>query len=580
MADFFRDAHNTNATHCNFTSVGRNQINTSVTIHNTVAEERNSLIADLKPVDRSSCYVSPCIAGTREWIFEQIRSWLQDWEAPNVLLLSGSPGAGKSTIASTLASQLQAEGRLGSAFFFKRENATLSDPTTIWRTIAFDLARRDTHFAYRVIENLREGKVDPSRVDISFHFEILIKDPLEWTLKKYTDPQAKNVIGVHERNSGGTGVTSDQSTVIPYPIVILDALDECGSDSSQSTQRRIFLDTLAKWFHFHPMFKLVITSRDQGIPPAFRNACRHIILETGDLVSAQSNLDIQRFFEQRLTQIASPYPSLSSWPGELTINLLTILAAGLFIWAETVARFLEQGPPNIQLKLVLDGSFREEGNGIDQLYRQILYLSFYNPKPYVLQTFRKVVGAILLAKVPLHRHDLYHFLGPLEDSSSVDFILAKLSSVISGWQADHPIHVIHLSFMEFMCNPTRCPETFLIDCSTHHQIMALACFRTMNAGLKFNICQIETSYLPNDALDLAPRIEQNIPSYLSYSCLFGAEHLHASAFDGKILQEVKTFMYCQFLFWLEVLSLLKQAGSASRTLMLICEWSSVSTPDE
>jgi Mrp family chromosome partitioning ATPase len=579
MANFFQGSRYVDASDCYFASIGRDhlEISNSFTVHNTFAEERNSAaaLAALKPVDRSGCYVSPCTPGTRQCVFEQIGSWLRDREAPNVLLLSGSPGVGKSTIAWTLASKLQTTGLLGSAFFCKRDNVTLSDPTTIWRTVAFDLARRDKHFADRVIENLKAGRVDPMRADIGMHFESLTKDPLAWVSRIYTEAQGRDVVEIHEWNLNGlTGVNPGQSIVMPYPVVILDALDECGSDSSQSPQRRSFLDTLMKWFDFHPMFKLVITSRDQDIPPAFRRACHCIILETGDLVSAQSNLDIQLFFEQRLAHITSRYPSLQLWPGEPIIKRLTDRAAGLFIWAETVVRFLDQGRgfPDEQLELVLDGNFHEEGNAIDRLYRQILHLSFKDFDVHVLHTFKMVMGAILLAKIPLSRHDLYHFLGRLKNSS-IDFILDQVSSVISDWKCDRPIHINHLSFLEFMCDPKRCPETFFIDHQTHSQILALSCFQAVNTGLRFNICQIETSYLPNDALDLVPRIKQAIPSYLSYSCLFGAEHLHASAFDGDILHEVKTFMYTRFLFWLEVLSLLKEAKRATRALLLIREWS-------
>ena len=577
-------ARKIDASHCDFNDVGQNQFNncsgvTTYTVHNTSAETRKSVLAELKPVDQSGCYVSPCDAGTRQWIFEEIDAWLQDREAPNVFLLTGSPGAGKSTIVWTMKSRLQEKGLLGSAFFCKRDDVTLSDPTTIWRTIAFDLAQSDSNFCDKIIENVKARRVDPTRVDIGLHFKTLIEDPANWVSGKYTQMQGGAVTEtVEERNMGGlTGVTPGQLSVI-FPVVILDALDECGSDPSQSTPRRIFMDTITKWFHLHPMFKLLITSRDQGMMPAFRNACRHIALETGDLVSTQSNLDIQRFFEHRFARLASLYPSLSTWPGESTIRRLTDLAAGLFIWAETVVRFLEKGSPTKQLMDILGGNFREDGDGIDNLYRQILHLSFENTKAHILLTFKRVVGIILLAKIPLHRNDLYHLLGlsDSEDEPSIDFILEKLSSVISSRKADFPIHIIHLSFREFMCDPNRCDETFFIDPRTHSRVMALACFRTMNAGLQFNICRIETSYLPNDELDLAPRIKEAIPNYLSYSCLFGAEHLQASAFDVEILHEVRAFMYTRLLFWLEVLSLLEEVKTALRALPLIRGWSSVS----
>jgi hypothetical protein len=538
-------------------------------------EDAESVLSALKPVDRSGYYVPPCTTGTRQWIVEKIHSWLGDQQAPNILWLSGSPGAGKSTIASTLVSNLASKSQLGSEFFCKRGDVALSNPATLWPTIAFDLAQKNTVVADRIVENLKAGRVNPSRADIALHFKYLIEDPLTECWKTYcAEVQGVQTNGVEEH---GQCDHSFEKPVMQFPVVILDALDECGSDSSQPSQRQSFMDTIIKWSRLPPAFKLLITSRDQGIPPAFRKACYHIALETGYLVSAETNLDIQSFFEQRFAVFPSSYESLPlSWPEKPIIKRLTDRAAGLFIWAETVMRFLEQGLPKEQLDVVLEGTFREEGDAIDELYRQILHQSFKNSSSRVLDTFRRVIGAIVLAKTPLHRTDLHRFLGRQEDESSIDFILSKLSSVISSRNPDRRIHISHLTFTEFICDLTRCHETFVIDRGTYSRIMALTCFRIMKADLRFNICQIETSHLRNDDLKLAPRIKEAIPNHLSYSCLFGADHLQRTIFDAEILKEVKDFMYFRLLYWLEVLSLLKKVKTASRALLLISEWSRVS----
>jgi predicted ATPase len=65
----------------------------------------------------------------------------------NILWLSGSPGAGKSS----LAVKLRDRGRLGSIFFFRRENITLSDPTVLWRT---DLVEFDPAIRHSLVEVL------------------------------------------------------------------------------------------------------------------------------------------------------------------------------------------------------------------------------------------------------------------------------------------------------------------------------------------------------------------------------------------------------------------------------------------
>src|ERR1700722_6501679 len=235
------------ASHSQFNHAGRDQYNI---VYTTTVTNQETLMDTLKPVDRSGYYVQPCMQGTRQWLVDTIHRWLNDQLAPNILWLSGSPGSGKSTIASTLVSQLGEMGWLCSSFFFKRGDIALSDPAALWRTVAFDLAQKDSFFAETLIETLKERRVDPTRADIATHFKYLIEDPL--------------TVALPIRRATGA---------IRFPVVVLDALDECGSDPSQSTQRQIFMDTLIKWSRLHPSFKLVITSRDQNITLSFREVC-------------------------------------------------------------------------------------------------------------------------------------------------------------------------------------------------------------------------------------------------------------------------------------------------------------------
>jgi hypothetical protein len=564
---FFQEARSTNASHSHFTSVGESQHNLNIVQVSPTKDSTEPDLADLSPV-RRSYYKPPCSPGTRQWIVEEIHRWFDDEEAPNILLLSGSPGVGKSTIASTVVSNLAEMGRLGSQFFFERGDVTLSEPTTVWRTVAFDLARMNSRIARKVKENLKAGKVDPLRVDIAMHFKYLVEDPLTEVLKRSGELEEvrDDPLDLFRRPDN-----SPEKIGMQYPVVVFDALDECGSDGSQIAGRRIFVDTIMKWSRLDRKFKLLITSRDDRITPALRAACHHITLETGDLVSPEAGLDVETFFENRFANITSSYLSLQpSWPGKSIIKQLTRQAAGLFIWADTIMQYLEQGPPEEQLAHILCGTFREEGGGIDKLYQQILHLLFKNSRASVLVTFKRVVGIIVLAKIPLCRDDIYHFLEGLEEKSSIDFILEKLSSVISTRNSDNRVHVSHLSFTEFICDRTRGDMSFIIDDGIH-SLLALSCFHTMNTGLQFNICRIETSHIEDR--EQVIKFEDHIPSHLSYSCLFGAEHLQATVSDMEILQEeVKNFLYIHFLHWLEVLSVMKKVSIAPWALKLIGQW--------
>jgi hypothetical protein len=545
-----------------------------------------SLLNSLKPV-RHQRFVTPCMEGTREGVFRRINSWLDDYDARNIFWISGSPGVGKSAIMSSLESKLRMTGRFGAGFFFDRGNVSLSDPTALWRTVAFDLARKYSAMAKRLVKNLQDDKVDPGRPDIESHFKYLIQDPLShmWVSTAAGDALKKgqDIRQGDKELSDRAGLATEEQleegeSVMKPPVILIDALDECGSDDSQSVQRNILLDTLTYWSRLHPSIKLVVTSRDERIPPSFARVCDHIVLGTGDLVSSEENDDIQKFMECRFAQIATRYRSLPpNWPGQSIIKRLTECAAGLFIWADTTIRYIEQGIATERLDHILAGRF-PEGDNIDSLYHQILDTSFKDTKSQICHKFKAVVGAIVLAKTPLRYVDIKHFIGQRIDHPSIDFILQKLSSVLSTGTPDGCVHVSHVSFTEFVCDSKRCHATFAISRSTHSGFMALACLRNMNKGLKFNICRLETSYLRNDAIpDLALRIEKTMSPCLLYSSRFFADHLSDSADDNtSLLEEIETFLHTNLLYWLEVMSLCNQVPEAVTALHILTGWLEVS----
>src|ERR1700733_4308988 len=318
------------------------------------SQEEEKILAALNPavVERKGYNVPGCMEGTRKGVFEEIDGWLEDFNAPNILWISGSPGSGKSAVASSLVSELIQRKRLASHFFCKRDHARLGDPAVLWRTVASDLARFNPGMKAILLEVLK--KADFRVTDISLHFQCLIVEPL-----------MKN---------------RDRSST-PSPVVVLDALDECGSDESQSAQRRILLKTIALWSSRVPQScKLIITSRDERVPTSFHDdqLCRHITLETGNLVSHSTADDIRIFFEKSFAYITPELGLPSIWPGIPKKIQLTERAAGLFIWAKTTIAFIaeNQGNPETKLQLILEGELGRGRENIDSLYRQILHFAF------------------------------------------------------------------------------------------------------------------------------------------------------------------------------------------------------------
>jgi hypothetical protein len=137
-------------------------------------------------------------------------------------------------------------------------------------------------------------------------------------------------------------------------------------------------------------------------------------------VSANANSDIRHFFEECFSELGGS--SFPEWPGEQILDALTTRAADLFIWAETVVRFVEQGFLGERLKLVLAGELGGSDN-LTRLYRQILELSFQGIRGPELKLSKFVIAAIVLAKVPLHYDNLYDFVS--QPKLSVRFVLSS-----------------------------------------------------------------------------------------------------------------------------------------------------------
>ena len=83
-------------------------------------------------------------------------------------------------------------------------------------------------------------------------------------------------------------------------------------------------------------------------------------------------------------------------------------------------------------------------------------------------------------------------------------------------------------------------------------------------NLKFNICNLETSYLPNDLIfNLQSCINEYIYPALFYACCFWDDHLESVCFEQGLVTKVQLHFEEIFFFWLEVLSLTSTVGLAT-----------------
>jgi len=108
----------------------------------------------------------------------------------------------------------------------------------------------------------------------------------------------------------------------------------------------------------------------------------------------------------------------------------------------------------------------------------------------------------------------------------------------------------------------------------------LACLRIMNDELKFNICNLESSLIPNhDVKDLMDRIKENISDALQYSCIHWSTHVCYTPYskDSTVPEHLDEFFKNERpLYWMEVLSLLGKVGVGIRDLQEVISWAEAS----
>jgi hypothetical protein len=203
-----------------------------------------------------------------------------------------------------------------------------------------------------------------------------------------------------------------------------------------------------------------------------------------------------------------------------------------------------------------------------ELYSRILAISFPDPTPEVVQAFHSIVGAIILAKVPLSHSSLASLLGI--NASMMDFICQGLRSVL---HTDDVLRFSHQSSVDFLVDPRRCPLPFQVSLELQNRELVQACLSVMKHELRFNICNIPSSYYQNIGVaGLSEQIERYISPQLSYSCCFLADHLLEVPYEHDLVEGLWNFMDEQFLYWLEVLSLKGCVSIASKMLSSMAMW--------
>ena len=483
-------------------------------------------------------------------VLNEIESWAKDSDKSPVFWLNGLAGTGKTTIAQTIAERLFAEGRLGASFFCSRDFEDRSNLQFIFPTLAFRLAHKYPEFRSYFVSLLRS---DPDVVHESLcgQMQKLIAEPLR---------------------------ESRVSTVI-----VIDAIDECKDDEPSST----ILSVLGRFVQGIPEAKFFITGRPEPrIDTGFRLPLLADSTDVFVLHNVQPSLiehDIRIFLKHDLSELAQRR-QLKGWPSDGLVDILCRRAAGLFVYAVTVVKFLNsnthltEGSLDVILKpperTVYEGKKRfNSKTTLDSLYASILQASFGKEDPEMDSKVRTTVGAIVTVMNPLPPPAITELIG-LESKE----VMLQLESVQSLLTVDEdpsqPVKPFHKSFPDFITDPSLCVDTrFCVPPGRSHLELATNCLRLMDNGLEQNLLSLPEYALNSEIKDLQTRIDSRISVALQYACRSWYNHLTEARGDvANVIPYLRAFLDTRFLAWLEALSVLGESEIAPVALERLMHW--------
>ncbi|PNP85437.1 hypothetical protein FNYG_01266 [Fusarium nygamai] len=524
---------------------------------------------------RSSRVEAPCLPGTQRHILQVLQEWTEDPHGEMILWLEGMAGTGKTSIALTVASALEArepftdtlkrasKAFLGASFFFSQGDTTRNNTFELFRTIAWCLADISPEFGLHVTNAIRDNPGIQTKVPLQ-QLQKLIIGPL---------------------------TLLDESKFVPLLlIVVIDALDECEKEDAQ--------DLLGMLVHLQSLnqiqLRFLITSRPEehiamSFEPLFGRLCRRIQLKKVKSAT-DGNSDIVYYLSQTLQEVAKTQGVADDGVSSADIMKLADKADGLFIYAATACRFLT---PNFahkalrdeHLNLIFDGEIEEDGpqHKVDEMYFKVLAFPDIQKSHKRVQTtfyayISRLIGFIVVLFRPASVETLFHLLHTatpdtsqnLEKTAGRDLegYLRRLYSIINvPREPGLPLSLVHLSFRDFILNESRSERLpfSITEHEMHHELFQ-RCMDLMDYKLCQDICQL---VLPGTLVsEIEPGlIASHIPQYLRYASRYWVSHL--SKIDRKYLVRdeladdgiVHKFLREKLLCWLEVMALIGEASS-------------------
>lgn len=473
--------------------------------------------------------------------------------------LNGLAGIGKSTIARTIAEWAKKEDNLGGSFFFARDEKDLRDPTIVFPTLAYQLAKFEPSYKQCIAKTIEED-VDVTHKEITVQFDQLFAPAL--LAKK------------------------DPSTPRRQTLIILDALDECDDQTSVETILFLLLNLTAQADSRVCVF---LTSRPEAhIRNVFHRFNQlHSTVVLHNIEDSIVRHDIEMYVGNGLSRVyetlglASPI----NWPDRHQIDSLVDNCGKLFVYASTALRFIGDRRalnPAKRLGILLSNQASASSKSqpyanLDQLYLGVLQSAVSDDSDEEeLNRIRTVIGIIVLLQDPLPIGVLSDLIEmEKEDISITLYHLHSLIIVPSPENPDIPPRFFHPSLPDFMTRSDRCTDPrFVVDVVQEEAYLCRRCLEVMIGNLHYNMIGIVDECSQNvEITDLRETLVTKLDPMLRYACKYWMTHLtNTKHGEVQVVEKLQIFARYHLLHWFEAMSLLESTTTLVSSMRTAHEW--------
>ena len=501
-----------------------------------------------------------CTPGTRVRILDDIVAWAKNISpgSPNVYWLFGPAGSGKSTIAYTVARRFEFAGDpndtiiMGGNFFCSRQFEETRLSKYIIRTVVHHLALKCKAFA----EQLSDVDFETVNQNVRAQLQNLLVAP--WQASK-------------------PDWCPDPLNPPPHYLIVIDALDEIDGTGGSEFLRDL-VEVVDKNENHLQGLKFFVTSRPDP------NLVRHV-----DSLKSKQLYRLEQVPPEEAQRDIRTY-LMVELPGCEEIENLVALAAGLFIYAATLVKYLARrgrAEQKKSLRTLLASSSssnlkKKKGKSLsaempfallDMLYSQILDEAFrdFRPKGDAWRDRRRILHTFLCTAERTSASVVADLLFTSDYTDVAEKLLSDLHAVL--YREQGRVLAYHKSFLDFILDKGR-SGNFWCNQVVRHRLLADACFRCMKDGLRFNIADIPSSYvLDVDNPMLVDAVKENIPPVLMYSCRNWSYHVSAAAsIISGLHDSISNFLQLRALFWIEAMNLLGLRGLCGSMLQTVYDW--------